>query len=210
MNIEEVLKAFLPLAFIAIWAIFSLFSRENRPIPRQPMGPRPGGFPPPPRPAQGGIPTDPGRFANPGVARQAPARGGVATRDDEILIIRPEPTRAPARPIPSAGQARRSTKPRSAPAAAPKRAESAPTRGSLANVSGIAVTQQIKAKPIEVTRLPGVQPGLQPAPAALQAQPSLVGKPLIDVRQLIASRDQVRAAFLLSEILQPPRCKRRQ
>jgi hypothetical protein len=203
-NLDEILKAFLPLTFFAIWAIASLFSRENRPAPRpaQPFSPRAGGFPPPPgqrpnsRPGQVTLANDPsGRFGNP---------GGIGTRD-EILIIRPEPQRTPVRTGAASAQPRRPAKARAAPAPAPKRAEPKPNRG-LSGLSGHGVSQQIASQPIEAMRVTGVTSGLtQPSSAGpATASPRPPSDSPTDPLHLFNSRDKVRAAIILSEILQPP------
>jgi hypothetical protein len=213
MNADEILKALLPLTFIAIWAIASLFSRENRPAPRpaQPLGPRPGGFPPPPgqrpgpRPGQVTLGADQAaRFGNPGGANP---RGGMG---DEILIIRPEAQRTPVRPTSSGAAARRPSKARAAAAPAPKRAEPAPNRG-LSGLSGHGVSQQLASQPLEAIRLLGVQSGLsQPSSTGpATASPRPPSDSPVDPLNLFNSRDKVRAAILMSEILQPPVSMRR-
>jgi hypothetical protein len=205
-NLDEILKAFLPLTFIAIWAIASLFSRENRPAPRpaQPLGPRPGGFPPPPgqrpvaRPGQVALATDPaGRFGNPGVGGPRSGMG------DEILIIRPEPQRPPVRA--QSAQPRRPAKARAVPAHTPKRAEPKPNRG-LSGLSGAGVSQHIASQPIEAMRVTGVTSGLtQPSSAGpATASPRPPSDSPVDPLHLFNSRDKIRAAIIMSEILQPP------
>ncbi|MCA1686614.1 MAG: hypothetical protein LC745_11705, partial [Planctomycetia bacterium] len=110
----------VPLAFIAIWALTSLFNRESQPLPpRTARPPVPNGLRTPPTAA-------PGRAADWRVAANSretlstrptgsgsigpPARLG-SRQDDDILIIEAEPRR-PAAGRGGAAPTRRTTKAR--------------------------------------------------------------------------------------------------
>src|SRR5437764_360870 len=106
----NLLQFIVPLTFLAIWALTSLFNREAQPLPprmgrpQNPNGPGPG-------PAGGGGSTlnalrseaanrDPSlRWASPTAADRTGTRRPVGRPDDEILII--EETRRPAGASPS-------------------------------------------------------------------------------------------------------------
>jgi hypothetical protein len=212
MNLEEAIKAFLPLTFIAIWAIASLFSRDNRAVAgraAQGAGPRPGG----PRPGGPGA-TDPAaRWAG----QQAPVRGAPVTRPgqnparEEILIIRQEPSRPPARPAPApaAQGARRQARARPAQQAAPRRPDPAPPRSTLGAMTGMGGVQQQIAKPVEMARLKGVQSNLAEQSSSNEssvasARPAAGPTPGASLVRQLAASDKLREVVILSEILRPP------
>src|SRR5438067_2114846 len=122
MHINNLIQFIVPLTFLAIWALTSLFNREAQPLPPRtgrvpnPLGPRPMGGPPAaPRPQEQRLDLlnrDPdARWANPTV-RRPPGRP-----DDDILIIESEPRRtaanAPARSV--SAPPKRPARPRPSP-----------------------------------------------------------------------------------------------
>jgi hypothetical protein len=221
MDLEEVIKAAVPLTFLAIWALTSLFNREAKPMPGRPMqglGPRPGG--PAAGPAAGPRPAnamarDPAvRWGNPA---GTPATGAGTNRplgrtDDEVLVIRSEPTRAAQPPLPRPGAAppKRTVRAKSAPAAPPKRPEPSPSR-PLAGTTGPALSQHL-ARPLDSTSLSGTaaaNAASDAAAAVYDAKPkSATTLALYDLRSLAGSRDELRKAIIINEILQPPVSRR--
>jgi hypothetical protein len=221
IDIEEVLKAIVPLTFLAIWALTSLFSRDAKPQvgrPAQGLGPRPGGPgpAPPPRPGNPAMARDPAvRWGNPPGTETAIPRRIPGRPDEEILVIRSETGRAAGPPLPRPGAgaaaAKRTTRPKAAPTTAPKRAEptaARPLSGSTASTPYQNLTQQLDIAPLSTQQAtPGVTP--QPQKPAYELPAKGPATPLSELRLLIGSRDRIREAILLNEVLQPPIAYRR-
>jgi hypothetical protein len=212
-DLEELLKAIVPLTFLAFWALSSLFGREPaKAPPARPVagfGPRPG-VPPGSRPVNqpGAIPRDPSaRWGAPGTAEMPGTKRPQS--NDEILIIRSETSRTPAPPParPSGGTPVRRSARAKAPSPAPaKRPEPAPTR-PLNSASGLTMSQQV-TKSMEVGPLTSLTPGLTElgpgvSNSSLPPKPASES-PFFDPRRLIGSPEKLREAFLLNIVLQPP------
>src|SRR5215470_12234855 len=99
-GIDNIFQVIVPLTFLAIWALTSLFNREAQPLPPRtgrapgPNGPRPMPGPSSARAAEWRPETFPrepvpGRPAPPGPVRAPVPRAG-GRPDDEILVIESE------------------------------------------------------------------------------------------------------------------------
>lgn len=229
MDLEDLLRAIVPVTFIVVWALSSLLNRENKPAPinrpGQGFGPRPGG---------GGVgggagmPNRPGERMSTSVSRDPTLRWGPtgssenragARQDDDVLVIRPEPTRAAGallpRPGSSAGSAaaRRAARARAIQAASPKRAEPAASK-PLAAAPGLNMPQQI-GRTLELLPPLTATPAqaANPPPAAPSAAAGAKGTtsesmPNFDFRRLVTARDRMRDAIVINEVLQPPVSRR--
>jgi hypothetical protein len=203
-DIEEVLKAIVPLTFLAFWALSSLFNRETAKPPPRPgagFGPRPG-VPPGTRPQE-----RPGMLVprEPAGMRRPP--GGKA--DEEILIIRSEPSRAGGvGPRPGGGTpARRTARAKVTPPAPAKRAEPASSRPlSAAAAPGLTQPLDVLPLPTAMAAPSATSPSVAAVSTALAAAPITTA---VDIRRLIGSRERLRDAILLNTILQPPVALRR-
>jgi len=237
MRIDNWFQLIIPLTFFAIWALTAIFNRDAQPLPpRQgrpqgPNGPRTAGGMAPARPLE---PRPEGPLRDPALRWSSPAgrpqpgpggltRGGpFAGREEEILIIRPEPSR-PAR---SAGtrspggssSTRRASRPRSSPAPLPPQDE-----GTRPRALGAPLAQKLPlpvGRPLELSSLThplsplvpegATGPATASPPATSAARPSAQPSTLsIDFGLLTGSPARLREAFILSELLQPPLALRR-
>jgi hypothetical protein len=217
MDLEDLIKAVVPLSFLAIWALTSVFNREARPLP--PMANRPPA-PYPPRPAAptpGPRPTEPrpmltnreptlrwsqpGQPATPAAGRSASSPGGA----EDILIIRNDPVRPPSvQPgRPNVAQPRRG---RSKPASASKPAElttTRPTLGAFDTDVSQHLARTIELPPLEQISSSGVNAAGR-IPERIVPQVSLA-----DLRRSLRDPARLREAFILNEVLQPPVSHRR-
>jgi hypothetical protein len=223
MELEILLKMVVPLVLLAIWALTSLLNREARPMPPrmgQGLGPRPGGLPPSPRPLERAVVT-PAREPSPRWQPTPGAMSPAARRppgrpDEEILIIRSETTPSrQASPSPQArpgGSLRKASRGRAAGSPA-RRIEPTPVK-PLATAPGLGLITPVN-RPLEVAPLTVSQPALTAEEAAsstgaTSANPKVVAdRRSIDLRRALGSRDRVREAFVLNELLQPPLALRR-
>ena len=212
MGLEDVIRAIVPLSFLAIWALTSMFNRDAKPLPPRPgFGPGAGG-PPPPRPTLpppelaremkmrfGQLNQTSDGMTSPAIQARRPAAviGG-----DDLLIIRPESPR----PQPKPGAPQRRT--RSKPAAA---AKSQPVEAELLGGSlGSNVSQQMQ--PIDLTRTntPFIAVGnLSNTTTAASVAYGERSQGLTDVRIALMDPLRIREALIMNEILQPPMSLRR-
>jgi hypothetical protein len=201
-NWDQLIRAIVPLTFLAIWALTSLFNRESKAFP-----PRAAGGPQPPFGPRPGEPTmrwtPPASTPNPGVRR-------VPLGDDDILIIQPDPARpsrpGQARPVQPTGP-RRPNRSRQ-PIPTVKKPDAPVSRPRLGGVSQN-VNQQL-ANPTAMTPLSTIASmatstgsDLADAPSA----PSRTTSPLPTISTLIPLMNdptRLREAFLVNELLQPP------
>jgi len=217
MDLEDLIKAVVPLSFLAIWALTSVFNREAKPLPPManrppvPYPPRPsvppgGARPPEPKPVPANRePTlrwsQPGQPAAPAQGRSAPNPGGA----DDILIIRNEPVRPPlVQPTrPNVAQPRRG---RSKSAAAPKPADQTtvrPTLGAFDTDVSQHLARTIELPPLEQISSSGVNAAGR-IPERIVPQVSLA-----DLKRSLRDPARVREAFILNEVIQPPLSHRR-
>ena len=197
-NWDQILRAIVPLSFLAIWALTALFNRESKGFPARP---------PSPTTAFGPKPTEPTtRWAAPppqGVRR-------VPIGDDDILIIQNDSARTVVRPSqprsPQTGGPRRGSKVK--PLAPAARKEEPPvSRTKLGGVSQI-VNQQL-ATPAGLTPLTTIAPMVTSTSSELANSPSAPSKTsaILTVSTLIPLMNdpvRLREAFIVNELLQPP------
>jgi hypothetical protein len=228
----DLMQFIVPLTFLAIWALTSLFNREAQPLPPRPGGrplgaggPRPGGPALPPRPPARGpeslsLPGDPTlRWPSPAAADRPALRRPESLPDDDLLIIRSEPARpstpAPPRPGGAAPQ-RRAPRGRAPAPASPKRAEPALAR-TLSGTSGQGIAPQVNRhlELAPLTKEPTIAAAAAApigSPATVTTTPPVVRSPLllagVDLRSYLGSPTKLREAVILFEVLQPPLARR--
>jgi hypothetical protein len=219
----DLIQFIVPLTFLAIWALTSLFNREAQPLPPRtgrppgPPGPRPGGVgsvSSPSRPSEPRLDPlgrDPGaRWANPSV-RRPPTRG-----EDDILIIESETRRtgANAGSRPGSTAPKRTARPRPTPAT-PERPEPPPHHvlhpvgGGLPHQMGHPLDVHIQGSthtPLHRASqdLTKTTPSNE-IPRALERPGALN----FDVRTALVTPTKLREAFILNEVLGPPIALRR-
>ena len=203
----------VPLTFLAIWALTSLFNREAQPLPprsgRRPgePGPRPGNAP---KPGEW-RPESVGR-ASSGPTSASSARASAArANQDEIIILESE-TRRPSSSSP-ASRANPKRSNRGRPAQQPaRRAEPTPAAKAPGMRSGLT-----DAAPVG-SRTQGLSPLSLPPSPLLQSEGTGVEKvtsasavipamPLLtpdDVRLWLQTPGRLREAMVLNELLKPP------
>lgn len=225
----DIFQFIVPLTFLAIWALTSLFNREAQPLPARagrglgPGGPRPTPGPVGPRPSLDRRPNGSARdslvrTSAPRAADPRASRGlSVRAADDEILIIEQEPRR----PSPSssrgvAASPRRGGRARTSAPIAPKKSET--TARALSGSTSAAITgssttsmasqmgQPLALDPLVLPPSPLLSPGSvdtsKGEDVRAPAAPMTLGG--ADFQLLIRSRDRLRESFIMNEILQPP------
>jgi hypothetical protein len=220
-HLNSLLQFIVPLTFLAIWALTSLFNREAQPLPPRtgrapiPPGPRPGGgFSTAPQPADlrpEAAGRDPNvRWGNAN-GRRTPGR-----LDDGIVILESETRRTPTNPSVRSVSAppKRSARPK--PAVVPPERPEPPTHHILHSTTGL---PHQMGHPLDVhlqgsTHTPllrasqdlaRTQPPVNEVPQALTRPESIS----FDVRAALVSPSKLREAFILNEIIQPPIAARR-
>ena len=206
-NLDQMIRLIVPLSFLAIWAITSLFNRESKPTPirppgANPLGPRPG------EPTMRWGPPPPGNSPTNGPVRRGARNGD----DDDILVIRSNTPARPGQTRPNQGGGgaiglRRGAKVK--PVAAPaKRAESVSTRPKLAGVTQN-VNQQLTRSMLDLSPLITAAPSATSTTVGLSTALSAPAKSTYIVPSTVLAislRDptRLREAFLVNELLQPP------
>jgi len=209
-NWDALIRLIVPLSFMAIWALTSLFNRESRVKP----GTRPTPLRPNPGPMTGprsgeptlrwNTPMAPNRSTNP--PGRTPIRVG---GDDGIVILSSENMRnereTGGRTVLGLG-GKRPTKGK--PVVPPRKAEPSPPRSKLAGVSQN-VNQHLTNTNLELTPLMAMPPGSAMPSLGLSslptATPDMIGA-IPRTATAIALNDpkKLREALLLNEILSPP------
>ncbi len=197
---DPLIRAIVPLTFVAIWALTALFNRESKGFPAR----QPGSTPPMgPRPGEPSMRWAPPASSQSGVVRRVPIG------DNDILIIQNDPAR-PVRPgqgRPTQGTSgRRSSKTKPTPPPA-KKVDAISARPKLGGVSQN-VNQQL-ARPIDLTPLTTIAPMATATGSDLANAPSAPSKTSAVVTastltRLMADPFRLREAFIVNELLQPP------
>jgi hypothetical protein len=219
MRVDNLLQFIVPLTFLAIWALTSLFNREAPPLPQRMGRPQPPGGPGGPGAGGATFRTEALareaslRWATPGSVDRAVVRRPPGRPDEEILII--EETRRPAgapvaRSAAGAGPRRSG---RSRPAAQPpKRPPEPPAARPLGGAlsTSAPLTAPIN-RPLELNPLALPASPLHAAPHDLARSVSeptrQAGRTTVageDYRVLLSDPSKLREAIVLNEILQPP------
>ena len=212
-NWESLIRAIVPLSFMAIWALTSLFNRESKSKPQlrptfRPDGSRVGM---PPRPGE-----PPLRFASTGGGGSnstAPRSPPVRPNDDEGIVILSSETnrleREKEKRFGTGGGSKKAS--RGKPIVPQRKPEPSPsrTRTKLAGVSQN-VNQHLASTNLELTPLPSMptSPTLgltgSLSPAAVAVGGAVEGGPRSAIGLRLADPARLREAFVLNEILQPP------
>lgn len=199
----------VPLLFFALWALTSLFNRENVAQPPRTGRPfEPGGPRPQPPFAQR---TPDRRPTTLGEPRPEPTRA--PDRDAGIIILETETRRPTAGSAQRSGNAKRPPRGKNAPASVAKRTEKQTPRAltsSVAQSMSLLESHPVDLKPLTSTNTPLLSADVQQMPLMgnVTAQPSQIALGAIDVRQLVSSPSRIREAFIMSEILGPPVSRR--
>ncbi len=195
---DPLIRAIVPLTFVAIWALTALFNRESKGFTVKPggsstVGPRPG--------------EPPMRWAPPGSSQPGGVRR-VPIGENDILIIQNDPARPPrqgqAKPVQSGN--RRSSKAKAA-APPPKKVEPVASRPRLGGVSQN-VNQQL-ARPIDLAPLTTIAPMATSTGSDLANAPSAPSKTsavvtATSLTTLMGDPIRLREAFIVNELLRPP------
>jgi hypothetical protein len=202
-NLDPLLRLLVPLIiFLVISALNQIFNKETGAAAAkgQGLGPRPGGLPPAPRPGErAGV-------GDPNLLRYGPSGSSRRNEFEDIIVLRPEPTRPSARSAPQ----RRQGRGKSAAPAAPKAAESAASRSLGTNVTQKIDTSQIMRPLAELEPITSRSAASESSRLGTSASPGPLDLPnLAGLRQTLTSPSKIREAFLLNEILQPPLSLRR-
>lgn len=192
MRIESLYPYIVPLTFLAIWALTSLFSRDAPPLPPR-VGRPPG--------SQGIAPV---------VARSRPRPV------DEVVVIEADKRRASSSTVarPPVTNARRVAKPRANTSAGLTNVE-ASSRALTDHVDGSTASTVGSSRRLTPLSLP---PSPLNAPSTLAGTTTeLIAPGTLDVHplsadkawELLRSPQRLREALVMSEILRPPRGMRR-
>jgi hypothetical protein len=224
-HLDGFLHYIVPLTFLAIWALTSLFNREAQPLPPRtvrppgPPDPKPGTKPSGYAPATTGRGDPSLRWSSPTAGDRPATRRPVGRPDDEILII--EETRRPAAQPPgrtNLGGSRRGTRSRPVP---PSVASKRPEPASLRPLSGalgpsVPIAQQM-GRPLELNPLSMPASPLMGTEArnlskTVSEPTRMPDRPIPvtdDFRLLLSTPAKLREAIIVNEILQPPLALRR-
>ncbi|MEO6810969.1 MAG: hypothetical protein ABI353_17800 [Isosphaeraceae bacterium] len=202
MQNNDWFRLIVPGALFLIWIVNQLLNKEIKPNlnpAERPVGagPRPGGPPPAPRTSPRD-PRDPTmRFTNTSTARQGPVRSAA---DDDIIVIRAEPTKFSASST-SSGASKQSARQKSAPAKMPAASSRLLTPGVTQKLSSTLDHHSLVEEhtSLLLSMPPAVSTGLgiTPSPTALE------------LFKTFGSQQAMREAFLINELLQPPLSMRR-
>ena len=218
MRIESLYQYIVPLVFIAIWALTSLFHRESQPLPprtgRVP-GPRPQPQPSPDRRAELSS-RDPlfSRPLEPGSQGPPHRPGG---RRDDILIIEAEPRRSsgstprPGSPAPAPRREAKGRQGTQKPGSSPGRpAETDRSRSLSASMTHPETPPTIQSQALKPLTLPASPLLTTPNDEAAKTQAGRVLVSELDsfssaeIRLLVQTPARLREGFILGELLKPP------
>lgn len=223
MRLENLVQYIVPLTFLAIWALTSLFNRDAQPLPPRQgdgRGPGPDGPRPSPRPTSSAM-TDRRGEREPSAppSRVAPGDSGGPRRlrslDEGIVVVESDPRRSP---TPSQGgsrtTARRGSRGRSSQGTASRQAETPVPRALSAEMSRSHAP--LLDHPEALSKLAAPSGPLSIAETILSptstTQAQAVSLPRVDadgIRALVRSPERLREAFILAEVIQPPLSRRR-
>jgi hypothetical protein len=227
-HFDNLFQFVVPLTFLAIWVLTSLFNREAQPLPPrmgrpQPPGGLPGGLGSATVSRAEALKGDPAqRWAVPAASDRPGIRRPAGRLDDDILIIEEPRGRAPgvsptARAGGNSGGSRRVGRSRPMPGGTPRRPEPASPRPLSGTLGAPVPLDQPMSRTIELNPLAMPHsPLLASDPRSLArtiAEPThQAGRPaqVWDAfRVQLTTPSQLRDAIVLNEILQPPLSLRR-
>jgi len=224
MHIDNLFQFIVPLTFLAIWALTSLFNREAQPLP-----PRVGRPQPPNGPGKGvasatvrseALNRDPSlRWSSPPAGDRPVSRRPAGRPDEEILIIEEtrRPSAASATRSSAGGATRRGARTRTAPAGTPKRSEvisPRPLTGALGSTIPIPqqMTRQLELNPLAMPHSPLLASAPSNITSTVSEPTRMPSRPVPitdDFRLLLNNPAKLREGIIVSEILQPPLALRR-
>lgn len=222
MRPENLVQYIVPLTFLAIWALTSLFNRDAQPLPPRNgdgRGPDPGGPRPVPqnRPNQGDErwndlgPSAPG-FDLAASDRNAPPRR-LRSADEAVVVLEPEPRRGPSQPSarPGARRGPRGRSPKTQPA---RRDEPAVTRALSAEMSRLQAPLLEQAEALQKLSASTSPLSVQERPSSITSPNSASSASLSpsaarEKKGPILSLAQLREAIIVAEVLRPPLAIRR-
>jgi hypothetical protein len=233
-GIDNIFQVIVPLTFLAIWVLTSLFNREAQPLPPRTGRPLPPGGPGTGLGASGGMAAtargdaakgDPAlRWASQSAPNRTGTRPPAGRPDDEIVIIdetrRPGtsgPTFAPGSAVvrtSGGGPARRGGRVRGASTPVPKRPEAAPQRALSGSVKAPLASTQLMARSLELSPLvmpasPFVATDQRDIARVVSEPPRPPDSPAPaslggELRLVKITAAQLRESILMTEILRPP------
>lgn len=215
-NAEALLKLLVPAIFFLIWAINQVVNRETPTPPQRngnPLGPRPGGLPPAPRPVERSRPQPSSyRDVTYEQAPSYPARTATSTKtDQDFLIIRDDGRAVPASP---AGRSSAPPEGRRQPKTRGNRPGGSEPGSQRARRQGNG--PQANRESSAVSRAPIARPAITPQDSSAPSSTEPAQPPRSDLsplaarlRQSLSSPDRIREAWLLNELLGPPVSQRR-
>ena len=205
MNMDQIAKFAIPLAFFAIWLLMWLFSREGKPLPgkvKAPTNPyalRPNPPAPLPRPVPTPARQAPIRWANQTTA-QTQMQAQRRTNDDDIVILESPATRTRttnlARGVAPSRKAKRVTPPSKAAA------QPVVPKSSLGLTSPV-LDQHMTIAPLTAP-LPSLTSELVTTKAATAVSFDTGGARSLEIRGALSDPSRIREAFILNEILRAP------
>jgi hypothetical protein len=219
MRFEQLIQILVPLMFLAIWALTSLFNRDAQPLPpragagrepgpddRSPGGPR----------FEGERPRERVAGATTGGPSAAERRPGLRSPEEAVVVVDGEARRPSSPARPAGTSARRSGRGRTASPTPIRPSEPVVTRSLTAEMSRShrPLTDSHEAlKSMATPRKPlvGTEHGLK---AAIEARTTVETAPrpasVMGDRPLGLSSERLREAFILAEVLfKPPLSVRR-
>ncbi len=223
MRLESFLQIIVPLTFLAIWALTSLFNREAQPLPprsnRMPPNGPPGAKPPGQRPAErrpDPVLRDPAsrwQASSPQTRPNTKRPGGM--NDADIVILETEIRRTPTPPPPRPGAGmspKRGSRPRGATAPIPptKRSPEPPPPRALS--ASMAQENSSISRAVEVSPLGRLKSSLS-VPEAHDLTKVEKTEGIKSVQSILAgeegssqpiSLNKLREAIILNELLAPP------
>lgn len=206
----------VPLTFLAIWALTSLFNREAQPLPPRTARP-PGPKPMPARPPDWRTETYPTRPTAPGRPGLSGTAFASSTRDrgrpdDDLVILDSDTRRTPTAGLPRGGNppAKRVAKTRAKVQPSPKPGETVTPRAlshSMARALDPQTGEPEGLTPLSLPASPLLSAPMGEAPGKVESRARDAEHVILsadDLLKLLQSPARIRESILLNELLQPP------
>ena len=208
MRIDNLLPVLVPLMFIALWAITSIFNRDAQPLPTRTARPPGPGFDPrgqrPQFPQRSMAMNDPRQASSGG---SAVAKAGAIPRDSDMMLMDFKSS-SPSKEA-EAGL-RRFSKNRKKTGSKPSIKETSTSSGmsrSMGESISETVGSGLALSPLALPPSPLLQQNSGPLSTMSVASTSTSQGPTtreLDIRSLLLSRSRLQEAWILSEVLRPP------